>query len=142
MDNIGNHTSIPDTDEENLSVVSRSEPLRAYIVSLLLKLGLSPETYNFAVVARLIETTVLCPNMTLSEAITAFANTHNTDKNTVSRLVDKFFDVYDEKLNLTNKVFELTGARPITAKDVLSDLAVFAGVEYYDRAYENAQHIE
>lgn len=110
------------------SDTSRIEPLRTFIIKLLLSLGVVPHNNAFAVVARLTELLVIHPDIAMDKLISDFAKSHAADKNAVSRMIEKCFDVYDDKF--MTKVTALTHSHPNTAKDVLCDLAVYLSAMY------------
>lgn len=106
----------------------RIEPLRTFIIKLLLSIGVIPRNNAFAVVARITELLVIHPDIAMDKLIVDFAKSHSTDKSTVSRMIDKCFDVYDDKF--MTKVTALTQSHPNTAKDVLCDIAVYISATY------------
>lgn len=108
---------------------TRAEPLRGYIIKLLLYIGLLPKNSYFAVIARLIESVASCPEYTLESVIDDFADAHNTTASSVSRIIDKCLNVYDPRF--TEKVMRVTDSNPMTSKDVLCDLAVHVRIKYH-----------
>lgn len=106
----------------------RIEPLRTFIIKLLLSFGVIPRSNALAVVARLTELLVIHPDIAMDKLIADFAKSHSTDKNTVSRMIEKCFDVYDD--NFMTKVTALTQSHPNTAKDILCDIAVYIRAMY------------
>lgn len=118
-----------DTSKRGEYSPTRAEPLRGYIIKLLLYIGLLPKNSYFAVIARLIESIASRPEYTLESIIDDFAETHNTTAASVSRVIDKCLSVYNPQF--AEKVMRVTNSNPMTSKDVLCDLAVHVRMKHH-----------
>lgn len=108
---------------------TRAEPMRGYIIKLLLYIGLLPKNSHFAVIARLVESIAIRPEYMLESIIDDFADTHNTTAASVSRIIDKCLSVYNPQF--AERVMRVTNSNPMTSKDVLCDLAVHVRIKYH-----------
>lgn len=105
----------------------RFEIQRAFIVKILLYMGLTPNSETFTVIARLIDCIVSQPSLTLSECINKVAEVCGVSVNSVSKAIDKSFYIYDN--SVYDKVTYLTRTNPVTAKDALYDIALYVGTK-------------
>lgn len=113
----------------------RHEYIRNYIIKILLYAGLLPRDSGFAVIARLVETVAIRPDLELEYVINEFAETHGTKYAKVNRMIEKSLDAYD--VEFVKRVTELTCSQPLTSKDILCDLAVFVRLKYFDGIYRD-----
>lgn len=109
---------------------------KLFIIRMLLFVGASPVGNKIAVVARLIEVLSLRPELSLNYIIEDFARTHSTDIATVTRTVEKAFNIYDP--DFIERVTYLTGSEPLTAKDVLVDLSVYVRLKQQNTEFFDA----
>lgn len=106
----------------------RQEAIRMYIIKVLLYVGTQPTGNGLAVLARLTEILTLHPELALEYVIEDFAKTHITTVDAVTRIIEKYFNVYNNYF--CERVMSLTGSHPMTAKDVLCDLSVYIRAKY------------
>lgn len=106
----------------------RQESVKTFIIKVLLFIGVSPNGNGLAVLARLIEMFTVHPELSLEEVIYDFANTHQTNVDAVTRIIEKHFYVYDNYIY--DRVVKLTESHPMTPKDVLCDLSVFVRLKF------------
>lgn len=106
----------------------RQEAIKTYIIKVLLFVGTSPTGNGLAVLARLTEVLTLHPELSLEYVIEDFAKTHAATVDAVTRIIEKYFNIYDNYF--CERVMTLTGSHPMTAKDVLCDLSVFVRAKY------------
>ena len=106
----------------------RQEAIKTYVIKVLLFVGTSPTGNGLAVLARLTEVSALHPELSLEYVIEDFAKTHATTVDAVTRIIEKYFNVYDNYF--CERVMALTGSHPMTAKDVLCDLSVYVRAKY------------
>ncbi|MCH5154232.1 MAG: hypothetical protein J1F71_03370 [Clostridiales bacterium] len=106
----------------------RQECVKTYIVKALLYIGTPPTGNGLAVVARLTEILTLHPEIDLESVIEDFAKTHDTTVDAVTRIIEKYFNVYDSYF--CERVYSLTKSQPLTAKDVLCDISVFVRAKF------------
>ncbi len=104
------------------------EQYKTFILKTLLFIGISANGNGLAVLARLIEILTLHPVMSPDGAIEQFAVTHSATFSTVERIVEKYFNVYNDRLIM--RVTSLTQSQPMTPKDVLCDLSVFVRMNF------------
>lgn len=117
----------------------RYEPLRLYIIKLLLFVGVTPDGNTLAVLARLIEVLSIYPDTELDTVICDFARSHYSSVRTVERMIDKGFCIYDQQFY--ERITHLTESAPMTSKDVLCDLALFVRLKYINEA-DHERYIE
>lgn len=113
----------------------RYEDPHTYIVKLLLAIGLLPRNNGFAVIAKLVETLCMCPQIGLNVAITRFAQAHGATAEAVTRIIEKNINVYDAKF--IRRLTCITQSAPMTVKDVICDLAVYVRARYFDGTTQN-----
>lgn len=106
----------------------RQESIKLYIVKVLLFIGTSPTGNGLAVLARLVETLTIHPEISLEDAIADFAKTHFSTVDAVTRIIEKYFNIYDNYFY--DRVTALTKSNPMTAKDVLCDLSVYVRFKF------------
>ena len=106
----------------------RYESIKMYIVKVLLFVGTPPTGNGLAVMARLMEVLTMYPEIALEEVIADFAKTHATTVESVTRIIEKYFNIYDNYF--FNRVVTLTKSHPMTSKDVLCDLSVYIRLEF------------
>lgn len=109
----------------------RQENIKLYIIKVLLFVGTSPNGNGIAVLARLMEILTLHPELALEEVISDFAKTHSATVNSVTHVIEKYFNIYDNYFY--ERVVALTESHPMTAKDVLCDLSVFIRAKYMSK---------
>ena len=119
--------------------VKRYASPRAFIIKLMLAIGLLPHDNSFAVIAKLVETLCLNPQIRLNDAIMRFAEAHGSTVDAVTRAIEKSLDAYDEKL--IQRVTAFTQSRPMTAKDIICDIAVYVRAKYIDGKMSNEQYL-
>ena len=106
----------------------RREWVKTYIIKALLFIGTPPTGSGLAVLARLTEVLTLHPEIDLESVIEDFAETHESTVDTVTRIIEKYFNVYDSYF--CERVYSLTNSQPLTAKDVLCDISVFVRAKF------------
>ena len=106
----------------------RQELVKTYIIKALLYIGTPPTGNGLAVLARLTEILTLHPELDLESVIADFAKTHETTVDAVTRIIEKYFNVYDSYF--CERVYSLTKSQPLTAKDVLCDISVFVRAKF------------
>lgn len=106
----------------------RQEAVKTYIIKVLLFVGTPPTGNGLAVLARLIEILSLRPDLSLDYVIEDFAKMHATNVDSVMRIIEKYFNIYNNYF--CERVMALTNSHPMTAKDVLCDLSVFVRAKY------------
>ena len=106
----------------------RYESVKMYIIKVLLFVGTPPTGNGLAVLARLLEVLTMHPEISLEEAIADFANTHAATADSVTRVIEKYFNIYDNYFHA--RVVALTKSHPMTAKDVLCDLSVYIRLKF------------
>lgn len=106
----------------------RQEAIRTYIIKALLFVDTPPTGNGLAVLARLTEILTLHPELSLEYVIEDFAKTHVATVDAVTRIIEKYFNIYDNYF--CERVMALTGSHPMTAKDVLCDLSVYIRAKY------------
>ena len=106
----------------------RQETIKTYIIKVLLFVGTPPTGNGLAVLARLTEILTLHPELSMEYVIEDFAKTHDATVDAVTRIIEKYFNIYDNYF--CERVMALTGSHPMTAKDVLCDLSVFVRAKY------------
>lgn len=106
----------------------RQESVKTFILKILLFVGVSPNGNALAVLARLIEMFTVHPELSLDEVISDFAVTHQTNVESVTRIMEKHFYVYDNYFY--DRVVQLTKSHPMTPKDVLCDLSVLVRLKF------------
>ena len=106
----------------------RQEWIKTYIIKALLYIGTPPTGNGLAVLARLTEVLTLYPEIDLETVIEDFADTHDTTVDAVTRIIEKYFNVYDSYF--CERVYSLTKSQPFTAKDVLCDISVFIRAKF------------
>ncbi|MDE6293289.1 MAG: hypothetical protein K2L88_01550, partial [Clostridiales bacterium] len=97
-------------------------------LKVLLFVGTPPIGNGLAVMARLLQTLTMHPEITLEDAIADFAKTHSTTVDAVARIIEKNFNIYDNYF--FDRVVALTHSHPMTAKDVLCDLSVYIRLKF------------
>lgn len=106
----------------------RQEAIKTYIIKVLLFIGTSPTGNGLAVLARLTEVLTLHPELSLEYVIEDFAKTHATTVDSVTRIIEKYFNIYDSYF--CERVMAVTGSHPMTSKDVLCDLGVYIRAKF------------
>ena len=106
----------------------RQEWIKTYIIKTLLYIGTPPTGNGLAVLSRLTEILTLHPEIALEDVIEDFAKTHDTTVDAVTRIIEKYFNVYDNRF--CERVIKLTKSQPMTAKDVLCDISVFIRAKF------------
>lgn len=106
----------------------RYESVKMYIIKVLLFVGTPPTGNGLAVLARLIEVLTIHPEIPLEEVISDFAKTHAATVDSVTHIIEKYFNIYDNYF--FNRVVALTKSHPMTAKDVLCDLSVYIRLKF------------
>lgn len=101
----------------------RHENIKTYIIKVLLFIGTPPTGNGLAVLARLTEVLTMHPELSTEYVIEDFAKTHAATVDAVTRIIEKYFNIYDNYF--CERVMALTGSHPMTSKDVLCDLSVY-----------------
>lgn len=101
----------------------RYELIRPFIIKILLYLDLGLEVNELAPLARITETLALHPETDLNAVIAELSALWQVSSDAVVKLIRKAFNVYDPAF--TDKLSCLTCSQPFTARDVVSDLAVY-----------------
>ncbi|MCH5155494.1 MAG: hypothetical protein J1F69_02720 [Clostridiales bacterium] len=114
----------------SLNGALRQEEIKTYIIKALLFIGTPPTGNGLAVLARLTEILCLHPELDLEYVIEDFAKTHYSTVDAVTRIIEKYFNIYDNVF--CERVMLLTESHPFTAKDVLCDLSVFVRAKYLE----------
>lgn len=107
----------------------RNEFLRPFILKMLLYIGTPPLGNCIPIIGRLIETMTFDPGLTPNVAMAKFAVVHNCDEQIICAVVDKAFCI--NNTDLYERIRRLIGSSPLTPKDVLSDLSVYARLRYF-----------
>ena len=106
----------------------RTEDRSLFIVKVLLFIGVRPNGNSIAVLASIIENLSFRQDLDVDDVIEFFANTHETTVSAVTRIIEKSLNVYDAEL--FDRVERLTGTKPLTSKDVISDLSLYIRLDY------------
>lgn len=104
-------------------VEKRFELIRPFIIKILLYLDLGLDVNELAPLARITETLALHPEIDLNSLVDELSELWQTSPNAIFKLIRKAFNVYDP--SFTDKISSLTCSQPFTARDVVSDLAVY-----------------
>ncbi|MCH5165247.1 MAG: hypothetical protein J1G01_02470 [Clostridiales bacterium] len=113
---------------------SRFELPRTFIIKLLLHIGKIPTGNAFAVVCRVVEVLTDRPDMSFNDVILDFAKCHDCTVDAVTRIIDKFFNMYDNAM--VERITSVIQTNPMTARDVICDLAAFTRARYFDGFYQ------
>ncbi len=110
----------------------RFELIRPFIIKILLYLDLGLDVNALAPLARIIESTALHPETDLNSLVGELSALWQVSTNVIFKLIRKAFNVYDP--SFTDKLSALTCSQPFTARDVVSDLAVYVRAKYLNGA--------
>ena len=119
--------SLAPVDSEQLFV--RYEMLRPFVIKTLIFVGLLPTDKSFVLLARLVETLAVRPDADLSALIKAQAEDAGIEQSTVTRNIDRAFDIRDDFTR--EKLTYLTKTAPFTARDAIYDLALYVRTKFY-----------
>ncbi len=107
----------------------RHESVRPFILKILLFVGCNPNKSAFGLIARVIESRVKHPETDIRDVIANLSEMSGTAYNTLNRAVEKSFDIYDN--DSMDRVAFLTGTQPLTAKDIINDLAIYVRMQLH-----------
>lgn len=119
--------SIVSVDNEALTY--KYEHLRPFILKTLLFVNLSDDCRTVGLMARIIEILAVHPELELNYVMEHIAATAGVGYDSVSKLVDRYFNIYDNKIY--DRVCFLTCTGPFTAKDAICDLALYVRAKFF-----------
>ncbi len=115
---------------DSIASKKHKEGIRPFIIKVLLFIGLSSEYY--AIIARLIETLAVRPQVELNDVIAQAAAKMNISVKALMHKIDRCFNVYN--LDMFERISYLTRTMPMTPKDALVDLSSYVRVCFYSEA--------
>ncbi len=110
------------------------ELTRYFILKLLLYIGYDPDEMTFSLIARLIEMRVRRPNISFSEMLTELSQQTGIAYQNLDRDLERSLGYYND--DALDKVTYITGTVPLSARDIICDLAVYVRTKYFDDVYK------
>lgn len=121
------------TPLDDKSAPVRAERIRLLILKVIGYLRLKVSGRSKAVLARLIETLALNPELEIRVIFDELAKHLGTTPKAISKIVEKSFFIYDDEFY--DRVCKLTCTQPLSAREVLSDIAVYVRIKYFKGLY-------
>lgn len=107
----------------------RNESIRPFIIKTLLYIGLLPINNTYGLIARIVETLSVHPDIEINRLISDIAQKACTPYDSIIRKIERSIDVYD--YSFMERVCNITCTKPLTAKDVICDLAQYVRTKFY-----------
>lgn len=114
---------------DNRALTYKYEHLRPFILKTLIFVNFSDDCRTVGLMARIIEILASHTELELNYVIEHIASTACVGYDSVSKLIDRYFNVYDNKIY--ERISFLTCTSPFTAKDAICDLALYVRTKFF-----------
>ncbi len=101
----------------------RRESIRPFILKVLIHIGIAPGHYNYGLIAKIIERLAVHPGTGVSDLIADIASKTGISVMAIAHNIDSNFDINNSMTY--ERVTSLTKTKPLTARDMLVDIAQY-----------------